>query len=299
MGAGTDGVGNCGTGTWGTAGTDGTDGTAGSEGVGRACAPALTAAPTSAATAATSTPLRPTRLMTVNYPAPCRFSQLLTASSPGNLRNRLRFHLQSEGVAIPRRSVTAAACAIAALALASTAAAQAPEPVVTLKLRAAGASVGDETRVAIAGTFRGPAVAGRRSYVLRPVGVVIATHRHGSAAAQRARIERVVVDRGSGSRFLRIFATGSLVGGPAIGGPGGPCRYVAVRHVVRVEARTAVLRWACRRAAPDRGPALHRDVFTRPGDAMATSYTLVRRPCSTEPAAVLGRRPGLRAIAAC
>lgn len=156
----------------------------------------------------------------------------------------------------------------------------AAEPTVTLRLRASGALAGGDATVRMAGTFRGRVVAGRRTHLLLPVGRVIATHRHGTAAAQRARIERVFLDGRSGPGYLRIFATGSLIGGPAIDGPGGPCRRVALRHVVRVEAGTAVLRWACRRAAADRGPAIHRDVVRRPGDTIASSYTITERPCS-------------------
>jgi hypothetical protein len=154
------------------------------------------------------------------------------------------------------------------------------EPTVSLRLRASGALADGGAAVTLAGTFRGRVVAGRRTQVLLPVGRVIATHRHGTAPAQRARIDRLFLDGRSGSAYLRIFATGTLIGGPAIVGPDGPCRRVAVRHLARLEARTAVLRWACRRAAADRGPAIHRDVFTRPGDTLASTYTIIERPCS-------------------
>jgi hypothetical protein len=160
----------------------------------------------------------------------------------------------------------------------------ADEPRVTLTLRARGVRAGGGARVAITGTFRGPAPAGRRMYALAPVGDAIATHRHGPAAAQRARVERVFLDARSGRGHLRIVATGPLIGGPVIAGQSGPCRRVTIRHAVRPEAGTAVLRWACRRAGAGRSRPIHLDVVKRPRDAIASSYTLVKRPCSRAPA---------------
>ncbi len=153
-------------------------------------------------------------------------------------------------------------------ALAAGAHQAADEPIVTLKLRASGVRGGGGARVAITGTFRGRAPAGRRMYALAPVGEAIVTHRHGTAAPQRARVERILLDARSGRGHLRIVASASLIGGPAIAGPGGTCRRVTVRHAVSPEAGTAVLRWACRRAGADRSRPIHLDVLARPRDAL-------------------------------
>jgi hypothetical protein len=193
-----------------------------------------------------------------------------------------------EVVALRLGSVAAVAAAIAAVALAPAAAAQAPEPVVTLTLRASGTGAGEGPRIAIAGTFRGRAIAGRRTYELRPVGVVVATHRHGRAAAQRARVERLYLDARSGPGFLRVVVRASLIGGPAIAGPRGACERVALRHVVRPGGGVAILRWACRPAVADRGPAVHRDAVRRPRDTIASTYTIVTRPCTPAPAPARG-----------
>jgi hypothetical protein len=155
-------------------------------------------------------------------------------------------------------------------------------PVVTLELRVTGTRAGKGATATVRGTFRGRAVAGRRTYLLRPVGEVIATHRHGTAAPQRARLERVFLDSRSGSDHLRVFGSGSLIGGPVIVGPRGACRRVTFRFTARPRAGTAVLRWACRRADTDRAP-IHLDVFTRPPDAIVSSYAIVTRPCPADP----------------
>jgi len=160
------------------------------------------------------------------------------------------------------------------------------EPLVTLRLRVTGTRASGGATVTIKGTFRGRAVAGGRTYRLRPVGGAIATHRHGTAAAQRARVERVFLDVRSGSEYLRVTGSGSLIGGPVIDGPRGACRRIAFRYTVRPKAGTAVLRWACRRAGADRAPPIHLDVFTRPGDTIVSSYTIIRRPCSRRLASV-------------
>jgi hypothetical protein len=155
-------------------------------------------------------------------------------------------------------------------------------------LRASGVSAGDEARIAIAGTFRGRAIAGRRTYELRPAGVVIATHRHGSAAPQRARVKRLFLDARSGPGFLRVVVRASLIGGPRIAGPRGACEKVTLRHALRPGGGVAVLRWACRPAGSDRGPAIHSDVIRRPRDAIASTYTVVTRPCTPGPAPARG-----------
>jgi hypothetical protein len=157
--------------------------------------------------------------------------------------------------------------------------ASAAVPVVTLKLRTSGTSDASGATLAIAGTFRGRALAGRRVYRLLPVGGATATHKHGTAAAQRARVEEVFLDARSGSEYLRVLARGSLTGGPAIAGPSGACRRIAVRHALRRDLGVAVLRWACRPAGDDEGPPIHHDVVRRPRDTIASSYTIVTRPC--------------------
>ncbi len=157
------------------------------------------------------------------------------------------------------------------------------EPVVTLSLRVTGTRAGNGARITIKGTFRGRAVAGRATYQLLPVGGTTATHRHGTAAPQRARVERVFVDARSDSEYLRVLGRGPLVGGPAITGPGGTCRRIAFRFTVRPKRDTAVLRWACRRAGSDRLPPIHLDVLGPPRDVIESRYVIVRRPCSPQP----------------
>jgi hypothetical protein len=159
------------------------------------------------------------------------------------------------------------------------------EPDVTLNLRVTGKRVGNGAQVTIKGTFRGRAVAGRRTYRLLPTGRAIATHRHGTATAQRARIERVFVDVRSDSDYLRVVGSGPLVGGPAITGPGGSCGGITFRFTVRPKRGTAVLRWACRRAGADRSRPIHLDVLGPPRDTIVSRYTIVRQPCSPQPAA--------------
>jgi hypothetical protein len=79
------------------------------------------------------------------------------------------------------------------------------EPLVTLsRLRVTGVRAGSGASATIKGTFRGRAVAGRRTYRLLPAGGTIAIYRQRRAAPQRARVERVVLDARSGSHFLRI-----------------------------------------------------------------------------------------------
>jgi hypothetical protein len=162
------------------------------------------------------------------------------------------------------------------------------EPVVTLSLRVTGKRLDGGARVTIKGTFRGRAVAGRRTYRLLPVGGAIATHRHGTAAAQRARVERVFVDVRSDSEYLRTVGSGPLVGGPAITGRGGTCRRIAFRYTVRPKRGTAVLRWTCRRAGADHSPPIHLDVLEAPRDTIVSSYSILRRPCSPQPASARG-----------
>jgi hypothetical protein len=159
------------------------------------------------------------------------------------------------------------------------------QPLVTLRLSVTGTRVGTGATVTIMGTFRGRAVAGRATYRLLPLGGVIATHRHGTAAAQRARVGTVFVDARSGSEYLRVVGTGSLIGGPVIRGPGGACQRITFRYLARPTAGTAALRWACRRAGADRSPPIHLDVLRRPRDTIVSSYTIIRRPCSPRPAA--------------
>lgn len=148
-----------------------------------------------------------------------------------------------------------------------------------------GTRVGTGATVTIKGTFRGRAVAGRGTYRLLPLGGVIATHRHGTAAAQRARVDEVFVDARSDSEYLRVVGTGPLTGGPVIRGPSGACQRVAFRYVARPTAGTAGVRWACRRAGADRSPPIHLDVLRGPRDTIVSSYTIIRRPCSPRPAA--------------
>jgi hypothetical protein len=169
------------------------------------------------------------------------------------------------------------------------------EPVVTLSLVVTGKRVGDGARITIKGTFRGRAVAGRRTYQLLPVGGAITTHRHGTAAPQRARVERVVVNVRSDSDYLRVVGSGPLVGGPAITGPGGTCRRIAFRFTVRPTRGTAALRWTCRRAGADRSPPIHLDVLGTPRDAIVSRYTIVRRPCSPEPSSTRALRAVVKA----
>ena len=158
------------------------------------------------------------------------------------------------------------------------------QPLVTLRLSVTGMRAGGGATVTIKGTFRGRAVAGRRTYRLLPVGGAVATHRHGTAAAQRARVEQVFLDVRSDSEFLRVVGSGPLIGGPVIRGPGGACRRIAFRYTVRPKAGTAGLRWACRRAGADRSPPIHLDVLARPRDTIVSSYTILRSPCSPPPA---------------
>jgi hypothetical protein len=154
------------------------------------------------------------------------------------------------------------------------------EPTVTLNLRVTGRRAGNGAQVTIKGTFRGRAVAGRRTYRLLPVGGATATHRHGTAAPQRARVERVFVDVRSDSEYLRVVGSGPLVGGPPISGPGGTCERIAFRFTVRPKEGTAVLRWTCRRAGADRSPPIHLDVLVAPRDTIVSRYTILRQPCS-------------------
>ena len=166
------------------------------------------------------------------------------------------------------------------------------EPVVTLKLRVTGVGVGTGAKVTITGTFRGRAQAGRRTYALLPVNDTIATHRHGSAAAQRARVERVSLDVRSGSEYLRVAGSGSLTGGPPIAGRGGACRRIVFQYTANTKARPAVLRWACRPAGAERSPPIHVDVFRQPRDTIASSHAITRRPCSRPSAAERGLAQG-------
>jgi hypothetical protein len=158
------------------------------------------------------------------------------------------------------------------------------EPVVTLSLGVTGKRPGDGAQVTVKGRFRGRAVAGRRTYQLLPVGAAIATHRHGTAAAQRARIERIFVDVRSDSEYLRVVGNGTLVGGPEITGRGGTCQRISLRYTVRPKERTAALRWACRRAGADRSRPIHLDVLAPPRDIIVSRYSIVRQPCSPVPA---------------
>lgn len=151
------------------------------------------------------------------------------------------------------------------------------EPVVTLRLRVSAKRPGFSA-VSVTGTFRGPAGAGRSTYRLLPVGTATATHRHGAGATQRARIEKVVMDARSDRRFLRVVATGPAIGGPAIAGARGVCRRVVVRYSTRPAARTASLRWSCR-SGGDESSTVHGDVLRTPGDVIASSYAITRRPC--------------------
>jgi hypothetical protein len=168
----------------------------------------------------------------------------------------------------------------APLAFLSHAAGDGAAPVVTLRgLRVTAAHSGGGATATIAGTFRGAAVAGRSRYRLLPVGGALATYRPSAAPAQRARIGEIVIDARSGPDYLRVVGSGSLIGGPLATGTGGACRHVAFRYTVRAERGSAALRWACRPRA-DRSPPALLDVFSRPSDRIASSYTLVRRPCS-------------------
>jgi hypothetical protein len=164
------------------------------------------------------------------------------------------------------------------------------EPIVTLRgFRVTGVRAAGGATATIKGTFRGRVVAGRPMYRLLPVGRAVATYRQGTAAAQRARIERVRLDARSGSEYLRIDGAGPLIGGPVTAGSGGVCRRVAFRYTVRPKRRIAVLRWACRRGTDDRSPPVQVDVFRRPRDTIVSSYTIITRPCS--PLQPAGRAP--------
>jgi hypothetical protein len=154
------------------------------------------------------------------------------------------------------------------------------EPMVTLRrLRVTGERARGGATATITGTFRGRAVAGRRTHRLLPVGGALATYRPGTAPAQRARVAELFLDGRSGSEYLRVVGTGSVIGGPVIARSGGACRRVAFRYTVRPASGTATLRWACRSRA-DRSPPVALDVFRRPRDRIASSYTIIRRPCS-------------------
>lgn len=166
------------------------------------------------------------------------------------------------------------------------------EPVVTLKLRVTGVGVGTGAKVTIAGTFRGRAQAGRRTYGLLPVAGTIATHRHGSAAAQQARVERVSLDARSGSEYLRVAGSGPVTGGPTIAGPEGACRRIVFQYTANTKARAAVLRWTCRTAGAGRSSPIHVDVFRQPRDTIASSHAITRRPCSRPSAAERGLAQG-------
>ncbi len=163
------------------------------------------------------------------------------------------------------------------------------EPVVTLTLRVTGKRAGGGAQITIKGRFRGRAVAGRRTYALRPIGRAIATHRHGTAPAQRARIDRVFVDVRSDGEYLRVVGTGPLIGGPEIIRPGGVCRRVTFRYTARPKQRTATLRWACRRAGADHAAPLHLDVLAPPRDTIVSAYSILRQPCSPVPKPPAGR----------
>ena len=159
------------------------------------------------------------------------------------------------------------------------------DPVVTLReLRVTGAHSRGGATATIAGTFRGAAVAGRSRYRLRPVGGALATYRPRAAPVQRARVDEVFVHARSNSGYLRVVGTGSLIGGPVAAGTGGSCRHIAFRYTVGPARGRAVLRWACR-SGPDRSPPVLLDVFRRPRDRIASSYTIIRRPCSPRAAA--------------
>ena len=157
------------------------------------------------------------------------------------------------------------------------------EPIVTLNLSVAGKRADGGAQITIKGRFRGRAVAGRSVYELPPVGRAIVTHRHGTAPAQRARIDHVFVDVRSDADYLRVVGTGPLVDGPAIVRPGGVCRRVTFRYLVRPKQGTATLRWACRRARADHSAPLHLDVLAPPRDTMESAYSIVRSPCSPVP----------------
>ena len=153
-------------------------------------------------------------------------------------------------------------------------------PALTLRrLRVSGAHGRGGGTATIAGTFRGAVVAGRSRYRLLPVGGALATYRPTGAPAQRARVEEVGIAARSGSGYLRVVGSGSLIGGPVAAGTGGACRHVAFRYTVRAARGTATLRWACR-ARADRAPPVVLDVFSRPRDRITSRYTIVRRPCS-------------------
>ena len=154
------------------------------------------------------------------------------------------------------------------------------DPVVTLRrLRIAVAHRPGDATATIVGTFRGRATPGRSRYRLLPVGVAVATYRPRGAPAQRARVEEAIIDARSGAGYLRVVGIGTLIGGPVATGAGGACRHVAFRYTVRQASGIAVLRWACR-ARSGRTPPLLLDVFRRPRDRIASSYTIIRRPCS-------------------
>ncbi len=154
------------------------------------------------------------------------------------------------------------------------------DPVVTLRgLRVTGAHSGGGATATIAGSFRGAGRPGRSRYRLLPVGGALATYRPSAAPAQRARVEEVVIDARSGADYLRVVGSGSLIRGPVATGAGSACRHIAFRYTVRADRGSAALRWTCRSRA-DRSPPVVLDVFSRPRDRIASSYTLVRRPCS-------------------
>jgi hypothetical protein len=191
--------------------------------------------------------------------------------------------------------VWGAACLVALLALGAGATAAGSEsqiagggtpaePVVTLNLRVTGVSVATTAKVTITGTFRARAQAGRQTYGLRPVAGGVATHRHGTAAAQRARVERVSLDVRSGSEFLKVTGSGSLTGGPTIAGRGRVCRRIVFEYTANTKARAAVLRWACRPAGAEGSPPIHVDVLRQPRDTIVSSHTITRQPCSPAPA---------------
>ena len=71
------------------------------------------------------------------------------------------------------------------------------QPVVTLGVRVSGTRPDTGATISFRGAFRGRAVAGRGMYRLLPRGVVVATHRHGAAAPQRARVTNSSWTRGA------------------------------------------------------------------------------------------------------
>jgi hypothetical protein len=186
----------------------------------------------------------------------------------GRVDGRPRLTLRVSG------SGAAGAAGPSALAFLGHVANDGAAPAVTLSALRVRAAHPGGAGATIAGTFRGAAVAGRSSYRLLPVGRAVATYRAGAVEALRALVDEVFIDARSGSGYLRLVGTGTLIGRRAADG----CRHIAFRYTAHGPRGAAALRWACR-PRPERSPPALLDVFARPRDRIASAYALIRRPC--------------------